>query len=242
MRTYTTIPKDISKKLSCKDIYRFTCIALAPRDKKTRTYTDITYKQIAKYSNANKPEPESTIKSFVKRLKELDIINILEAGVKEKNTISRRNYYYFPHYKEDFRFIHSSLLELDIDIALKGFLIHLNNLTINNTGNINYSINKIVSLVKVGKPTAIKYIQKLIELDLLAKTDKGYQIETKYFTSSGKSIKQIEIESIYRKVVESGFLLDRFIKTDWKKIANPIDYWRSVEGGCIGLKSNEIMT
>lgn len=189
-------------------------------------YTDTTFKQLAEICK----EPEFTIKHFSERLKDSEIIKIDEVYIAGK----RRNNYYIPTCKENFRIINNTIIDADFANELKGFLIQLFTITINNTYQINYSINKICTLVKISKPTASKYLKELEILGLITKIEKGYILSDRYF-SIGNG-KQNQINSIEEKISGNFELLKRFNNTDWKAINKPLDFWRSIEGGYTTLK------
>ncbi len=75
MKNYTTIQNNITNKLDSADTYRFTCLSFTPRKE---GYTDSTFKQLGEYISQTKPESEDTIKDFIKRLKDSQIIKIDE--------------------------------------------------------------------------------------------------------------------------------------------------------------------
>lgn len=232
MKNYTIVPNNISNILDSGDTYRFTCLLFTPRkDGKT----DSTFKQLAEYINKKDSESEDTVKKFVIRLKESGIIKIDEIRIADK----RRNLFHIPDYQTDFRIIKKELLELDINIKLKGFMIQLFSIAINNTFDCNYSLNKIVSLIKVSKPTAQKYLAELVEKEHIIKTDTGYRLSNKYFSIGNK--KDNEIIGIKKNIKDCTYLEERFNNTDWNNIANPVEYWRSVEGGYTSKKLDKVI-
>ena len=106
MKKYTTIPNSAACKLNSADTYRFTCLSFTP---KKDGFTDSTFKQIGEYVNKSKPEVEPTIKDFVNRLKMSNLIRIDEVYIDGK----KRNKYFFPELKLNFKMIKSELLEAD---------------------------------------------------------------------------------------------------------------------------------
>jgi len=230
MKYYTTIANTVANKLSSADTYRYTCLTFTPRK---NGYTDSTFKQIAEI-NIN-PEPELTIKKFVQRLKLTDILKIEETFFNGK----KRNKYFITDEKINFRMVSSQLLKVDLQVELKGFLIQLFTLCLNNTFECNLSLNKIVELIKISKPTAGKYLKVLLEKEMVFKTDSGYRLNPLYFLI-GKTPKQKQIEQIFLENKGCEQLLRRFIKTDWKKINRPAEYWLSVVCGFTGKKVEKI--
>lgn len=234
MKNYTTIQNNITSKLDSADTYRFTCLSFTPRKD---GYTDSTFKQLGEYINRNKPESENTIKDFIKRLKQSKIIKIDEVSIEGK----RRNKYFIPAHIANFRIVKKELLELDLPVKHKGFMIQLFSLAINNSFDCNFSLNKIVTLIKVSKPTAQKYLAELVEKNHIIKTDSGYRLSSNYF-SIGKSkyqkLKEQQIAEIYKTYGSSHYFKTILDKTDWNIIKFPELYIQSIEGGYIGKKSN----
>ncbi len=225
MKNYTVIPNMISKQLDSSDTYRFTCLTFTPRKD---GYTDSTYKQIGHYINQQKPESEDTIRGFVKRLKESGVIKI-ERFIKDGK---KRNKYFIEKPETNFRMIKKELLDIDLSVKLKGFMIQLFTITTNNTLVVPLSINKLVKLIKVSKPTAIKYLKELKELELVKKIEAGYELTSRFFKIGAES----EVKKIAESIKGCDYLESRFNSTDWSKIVNPLDYWRKVEAGVIGMK------
>lgn len=233
MKNYTTILNSITSKLDSADTYRFTCLSFTP---KKEGYTDSTFKQIGEYINRNNPESENTVKDFVKRLKISGIIKIDEVWIDGK----RRNKFYIPANTKNYRIIKKELLELDLPAKYKGFMIQLFSLTINNTYDCDFSLNKIVTLIKVSKPTAQKYLAILTEKGHIIKTDTGYRLSNIYF-SIGKSkqqkLKEQQVADIYKFYGGNQYFKTILDKTDWNTIKFPELYIQSIEGGYIGKKS-----
>lgn len=236
MKNYTTISNDITNKLDSADTYRFTCLTFTPRKD---GYTDSTFKQIGQYINNAVPESEETVKDFVKRLKTSEVITIDEVWIDGK----RRNKFYIPNPETHFIIVNKELLELDLSIKLKGFMIQLFSLTLNNSFDCNFSLNKIVTLIKVSKPTASKYLKELIDLGHIIKTESGYRLSSLYFsigTSKRERIKNKEIAYIL-ETYNNRYFKAIFDKTDWSIINSPLKYVRSIEGGYIGKQPLKVI-
>lgn len=231
MKSYTTIQNAIASKLSAADTYRYTCLSFTPRK---NGYTDSTFKQIAEL-NSNEPESENTIKDFVERLKRLKLMKIVELYTDGK----KRNRYYFPEPEMNFKMISNRILEAELSVSLKGFLIQLFTITLNNSLEINLSMNKICSLIKISLPTARKYLKELENLQLVSRTENGLLLTDTYFLIGNE--KQNQIDSIEAKISGCDELTDRFNRTDWNNIKLPIEYWRSVEGGFTNKNNKRVL-
>lgn len=223
MKNYTTILNNITSKLDAGDTYRFTCLTFTPRKE---GYTDCTFKQLAEYINPFIPESIETVKSFVTRLKKKEIIKIEEVWINGK----RRNKYYIVNPASNFKMIKKELLEVDLSVQLKGFMIQLFSITVNNTYEVNLPISKIVTLIKTSKPTAIKYMRELIEGGYITETPNGYKLSNKYFDIGACMFDKI-IKEIEDSIEGCEYLEMRFKLTDWENIKNPEAYWRSVVAG-----------
>ena len=229
MKKYTTIPNSAACKLNSADTYRFTCLSFTP---KKDGFTDSTFKQIGEYVNKSKPEVEPTIKDFVNRLKMSNLIRIDEVYIDGKN----RNKYFFPELKLNFKMIKSELLEADFSADWKGFLIQLFTITYNGTLEVNLSMNKICTHIKISIPTARKYLKELENLQLVTKTEKGLLLTDKYFII-GKSPKQKLIEQIKERNKDSIFSKRFLYRTNWSTIKDPIKFELSVVAGYVNKQS-----
>lgn len=206
----------ISNKLNSADTFRFTCLTFFARK---NGFTDSTINQLSRLVN----ESELTTKKFIPRLKKAGIITI-----EENNSPDKRRYKYFiTEPTEDFRMIKKEIIDLDIDISLKGFLIQLFTITFNNTLNINISINKIVKIIKISKPTAIKYIRQLVELELLKKTDTGFLLPSKYF-KIGATKKEKEIKILNEFVQGNDYWINVYSSIKWDEVSEPMKYWEKI--------------
>ena len=216
MKHYTLIPNMISNKLISADTYRFTCLTFFPRK---NGYTDTTINQLSRLVD----ESEHTTKDFIHRLKKAGVIKIQE----NNNPDKRRYKYFITEPLEDFKMIKKELLDLDIEISLKGFLIQLFTITFNNTLEVNLSINKIVKIIKISKPTAIKYIRQLVEMNLLKKTDTGFVLPVEYF-KIGATKKEKDIKLIAEFIVGNEHLTKVYNSIKWDEITEPLKYWEKI--------------
>ena len=132
--------------------------------------------------------------------------------------------------------IKSEILTDDFSTDLKGFLIQLFTITYNGTLEINLSMNKICTLIKISVPTARKYLNELENLQLVTKTAKGLLLTDKYFIT-GKSPKQRLIELILERNKDCEPLMKRFNKTNWNNINNPAEYETAVVAGYVNKQS-----
>lgn len=241
MKPYTVMPNNIAKVLNSPDTYRYVALSFSPL--KNDGYTDSTFIQIGEYINPDKPESPKTTRNFVERLKkarinvsrdkDLDIpeeekgdalIYIDSSHRDEKN--NRRNRYYVPQPQRDFRMIKKEFLYLDLDIKLKGFLLQLLSITINETLQVGWPIARICREVNVSRPAASKYMKELIEKGFVKQTDEGYELISEYFIL-GKTSREKEIDTIREFAKISKFFTDRFNSIKWGDVRNPKEYWEA---------------
>lgn len=175
MKTYTLIHNSIAKKLKPADLLRYTAIAFTPR---VDNATDCTYEQIGMISG----EGYETIKDFVTRLKKLRIIPIEE----KVNKDGKRNVYHIKEPIDNFKIINKSIFELPIEVELKGFLIQLKSICLNNTDRCEWTIHNISNHINCSRITVTKYINKLLELGYINKIDKGYEITVDIFNTKNQ--------------------------------------------------------
>ena len=211
MKNWTKIKSNVANILNCSDTYRYTCLSLSAT-KDDYTTTDYTFKQIGELTNKRKPESEDTIKSFVQRLKKSGIIDIQETRINKM----KRNIYHFPNINDRFIIINKEILELELDITLKGFLIQLFTLVINGTYECNLSSEDIISRINVSKNSYYKYMNELIKAELVTKTDKGFKIDSRFF-NAGKSAREKEIILVQEMVIGT-----TYEKIDWSKFKYPM--------------------
>lgn len=219
MKTYTTIPNDIGSYLIPEDVYRFTCLSFTKRIKGA---TDSTFKQIR---DLTKDKSNRTIEDFVKRLRKSNLIRIetyQESGTK------KRNKYFIPIYEENFKMIHNSIIELDLNIKLKGFLIMLSGHCINKTRKCKYTQVKLAELFKMHRNTVGTYLKSLIELGYINKIKGGFEIVAAFILI--KTEKDIELEKI--QPLLSTFPEEHFInKVVWEKVRNPEKFYYKLISG-----------
>ena len=218
MKTYTIIPNNISK-LNLADIYRFTCLSFQPHK---NGYTDTTFKQLMLLT---KDKSEETLKDFIKRLREAELIKIetVKEHCTNKSSVVNRNHYYFPLYTENFRMIHKDIIDCDLTMEDKGFLIGLFVNCINNSKDCKFTIVKIAKVLDLNRKTAAKYLKKLIELGYILKVKGGYELKVDWLLVSDKR------ERLIQKYKDMG--LDTVYKIDWERVLNPEKYANALLSG-----------
>lgn len=229
MKTFIKMPNNITKVLNSKDTYRYVALSFTPIKK---GFTDATFIQIGEYINPLKPESEYTVKGFIQRLKKAGLMQIDE--VFEKGL--RRNRYYVPQPKTNFRMVRNEFLYDETPIELKGFLLQLLSITMNETFKVLFSITKISTLVKISKPTAFKYMKELLERGLVIEIDGGYEITSTFFTL-GKTSREKEIDAIKDSIPEEDkYLKAEFNRANWDAIDYPQRFWDAKLLGVLGKK------
>lgn len=213
MKTFTKIPTNISEKLNFEDVYRFTCLFLTPTPK---GYTDSTFEQIKELTKDNSV---NTVRNFISRLKDSDIIRILPFTFNGY----RRNQYYLSEYP-NFRMISKDILNLELDNKYKGFLIALFGNCLNNTKVCNLKYQDLADKMSTSLSTVKRYVKLLTELGLIIKTDSGLVINSDCFLINNKEVNTV-LELI------KGFPENHKVHSiNWETITNPIRYFAEITG------------
>ena len=174
-KNYTIINKDIHKyrvgKNRNEDIYLYAFIKVCS-DFKTGV-SHATQERLAELTKI----PLRTIQSCTKRLKESDLIDIetTHIGIKKHNT------YRFDTHPSNFFFVDNSFYYIDIDVKLKGLMLLIKSLCINNSNATLYNRTKIAEMIGQDRGTVSKMINELIEKGLLIKISEGFVLPANYF-------------------------------------------------------------
>lgn len=169
---FTTVSKDMLF-LSPQEMIVF---AVIKSFRKKEGYSDLTFKQIEEHSkvtNIDRIIPR--IKTCFNKIEQVDLGNN-----------RKQNNYYFKQDKNYF-FINNKFFE-DItkdNYKLKGFVLLLKSICINNTNTCKLSKDEICKKLNISKPTLNKYIK---ESDDIIEGSNGIEIVNPYFSKSSVSI------------------------------------------------------
>lgn len=159
----------------CSDVYRLFILSLTTdRELKTDTtldqLADFVGEKVTAYNGNNKS------KSFTDRLRESTEVKVVTAdgkSYKNGNKVTRNTYTFKEPIPTKYRRISKTLINLDLPIKLKGYIIKLFSVTEPHSYIISRSVNELEKMLKMGKATIKKYNEELIAKDLLEKTDNG---------------------------------------------------------------------
>ena len=157
------------QKLGCADVYR-TYVLLLIADKSTLT-TDTTIDQLASFVGDSKSNYKGNrkTKSFNDKLRDTGEVTIQEknSGRKDRTwtdyTFSPATYGSYRRISREFYDSYNDTL----DLKLRGFILKLFSAAEPHSHTITLPMRKLEKLIHMGHDTINKYIDHLIELDLL---------------------------------------------------------------------------
>ena len=170
---YRILPRTLTLGLTANEAYTYFCL-LTCSDFNTyvshvKLYTLSTLTNIKKREYITKH-----INTFIDKGLVIDKEHQIRFG--NKGCFNTCSYHLFKPVTDWVR-INTDLLNADIPNKLKGFLILLKCLCINNSSYIPYLGNDIGHKLSISKATVNKYINQCIELDLIKKEKSGYSLK-----------------------------------------------------------------
>ena len=118
-----------------------------------------------------------TMQSAISRLRKTDLIYIETKHDGEK----RHNTYFFNKKPENFFYVDNSLFHVDMDVKLKGLLLLVKSLCINNTNTTLYNKTTIAKTIGQDRTNVSKMINELIEKDMLIEINGAFVLPANYF-------------------------------------------------------------
>jgi len=228
---YTVIDNSICKYLDFKDTYRYYCLSLTPHKD---GFTDSTFQQIMEVTT---DKSIRTIQDFINRLR---ISKYIKIETYHTNESTKRNKYYLKPMIENFRIITNGLLELDLNLSEKGFLIQLFGMTYNFTNECQLKQKDIALRMGVSDDTVTNYTKKLVSTGHLEKLKTGFKFLDKCFEVAVDKRKYTD--EIMKRIIEMS-KIDTFKSiinsTKWENIEHPKEYLDKMEMGLFNVK-NEI--
>ncbi len=171
---YIVISKEIANKLSGnnknRDAYLYAYIRLC-----SDFQTGISHVRESKLSELT-GIPENSISEAIGRLKKSGLFHVEAYSFRGEKSIIRRNRYCFEPQPKDFFYVRNEFFYEDISDELKGFLLRLKAICINDTNFTLYSVNRIAEALHSDNKTIKKYIDLGIEAGRLKKLDKGFAL------------------------------------------------------------------
>ncbi len=173
-RNYIVISKEIAYKLignnKNRDAYVYAYLKLCSDFKtgisnvKERTLSELT------------GIPEGSISEAIGRLKEAELLKVEDYFFRGTNTPVTRNRYYFDLNPADFFYVRNEFFYEDTEDELKGFLLRLKAICINDTNFTLYSVNRIAEELHSDNKTVRKYLDLGIEKRRIKELKKGFAI------------------------------------------------------------------
>lgn len=157
------------QKLGCADVYR-TYVLLLIADKSTLT-TNTTIDQLASFVGESKSNYKGNrkTKSFNDKLRDTGEVTIQEKNSGRKDR-TWTDYIFSPvtygNYRRISREFYDSYNDT-LDLKLRGFILKLFSAAEPHSHTITLPMRKLEKLIHMGHDTINKYIDQLIELDLL---------------------------------------------------------------------------
>lgn len=157
------------QKLGCADVYR-TYVLLLIADKSTLT-TDTTIEELASFVGESKFNYKGNrkTKSFNDKLRDTGEVTIQEKN-SGRNDRTGTDYIFSPvtygNYRRISREFYDSYNDT-LDLKLRGFILKLFSAAEPHSHTITLPMRKLEKLIHMGHDTINKYIDQLIELDLL---------------------------------------------------------------------------
>ncbi len=171
---YIVISKEIADKLSGnnknRDAYVYAWIRLCSDFR-----TGISNVRESKLSELT-GIPESSISEAIGRLKKEGLFTVEAYSFRGEKSIITRNRYCFDLRPKDFFYVKTEFFYEDIGDELKGFLLRLKSICINDTNFTLYTTNRIARELHSDNKTIKKYIDLGIKTGRLQKLDKGFAL------------------------------------------------------------------
>ena len=173
-RNYIVISKEIAYKLTGnnknRDAYLYAYIKLCSN---FRTgISNVKEKKLSELTGV----PEGSISEAIGRLKEAGLFKVEAYSFRGTNTPVTRNRYYFNLNPADFFYVNNEFFYEDIEDELKGFLLRLKAICINDTNFTLYSVNRIARELHSDNKTIRKYMDLAIKKQRIKALKKGFAI------------------------------------------------------------------
>lgn len=181
--SYRTISCDIAGKLTPNQTYTYFCL-LSKSDFKTGE-SHVKQKTLCELAGIKKLD---TLQAHLKKFYQL---NILSKKTDSKNGnlgYFRVNTYFYDVPKENWIRINLNLIEKDIPSKIKGFLILLKCLAMNNSNFIGYNKTQISKYLSIDVKTVRSYLKDAESLGVIKVENKGFLILDKSFFVDNPSI------------------------------------------------------
>lgn len=178
-KNYTIMNNSLIAKFGCADVYRLFILSLTTdRELQTDTTLDQLADFVGEKSSAYKGNNKS--KSFTDKLRDSTEVTVeSEDGISYKNgnKVTRNTYTFKEPVATKYRRISKTLIDLDLPIKIKGYIIKLFSIAEPHSYKVNKSLNELAGILKMAKTTIKKYNEELINSDLLEVTGAGFTLK-----------------------------------------------------------------
>ena len=173
-RNYIVISKKIANKLignnKNRDAYIYAYIRLCSNFK--TGISNVKERKLSELTGV----PEGSISEAIGRLKEAGLFKVEDYSFRGTNTPITRNRYYFDLNPVIFFYVKNEFFYEDIEAELKGFLLRLKTICINDTNFTLYSVNRIAKELHSDNKTIRKYMDLAIKKQRIKELKKGFAI------------------------------------------------------------------
>lgn len=173
-RNYIVISKEIADKLlgnnKNRDAYIYAYIRLCSHFK--TGISNVKERKLSELTGI----PEGSISEAIGRLKETELLKVENYSFRGMHTPITRNKYYFEVNPTNFFYVRNEFFYEDIEDELKGFLLRLKAICINDTNFTLYSVNRIAQELHSDNKTIKKYIELGVENKRIKALKKGFAI------------------------------------------------------------------
>ena len=251
-KEYTVMNNTLIQKLGCADVYR-TYVLLLIADKSTLT-TDTTIEELASFVGESKSNYKGNkkTKSFNDKLRDTGEVTIQEKNSGRKDR-TWTDYIFSPvtygNYRRISREFYDSYNDT-LDLKLRGFILKLFSAAEPHSHTITLPMRKLEKLIHMGHDTINKYIDQLIELDLLDEVGDSTILKAKGLILDQPKNKYVEKiktrlehmiaynESRGNPISRECMIYKKYKESNFEGVKDMYALMKSLESGLAGRKQN----
>lgn len=190
MLNYRLIDRNVLGKLTANEMHTYFCL-LAKSDFNTGI-SHIKQDNLCEVAQIKKLD---TLQAHLNKFYEQKLVSKTEQGHFGEKGYFKTNTYYIPIPKKNWIRVKIDLIDKDnIPPKMKGFLLLLMCLTVNNTNFIGYNRTQITRFINMDAKTVRSYFKSAIEKGWVIENDKGFEIMENSFIVDEKIPKDFSIE------------------------------------------------
>ena len=198
---YRIVPIKLAQSVSNKEIYSYLALLFKSDFKSGKS--NVLLETLSAMTGYN----AETVSSHLHKIAELGYIKIDTKPCGEQKT---KNFYTIDIPTEDFIMVNKSLLDLHLNdmvnkdaTDIKGFLVLIKSICLNNTNTTLYSLRKMAEHLKLSFPTIQKLMKKCLGLNLIDKVDNSYQITVDCFDKGNTYKYPLNTSHLYKATYET---------------------------------------